>query len=45
MSIIEHVKLYIDDGMSDKDAVKLVAKERDIAKSLVYNEYHHYKDK
>ena len=40
MSIIEHVKLYVDDGMDEKDAIKLVAKERDIAKSIVYKEYH-----
>lgn len=40
LSIIEHVQLYVDDGMSDKDAIKLVAKERKIAKSIVYKEYH-----
>ena len=40
LSIVEHVKLYVDDGMSDKDAVKLVARERGIAKSIVYKEYH-----
>lgn len=45
LSIIEHVKLYVEDGMNDKDAIKLVAKERNIAKSLVYNEYHRDKDK
>ena len=31
MSIIEHVKLYVDDGMDEKEAIKLVAKERQIA--------------
>lgn len=40
MSIVEHVNLYVDDGMSEKDAIKLVAKEREIAKSVVYKEYH-----
>lgn len=40
MSIEEHVKLYVEDGMSEKDAIKLVAKERDVAKSVVYKEYH-----
>lgn len=44
MSIVEHVKLYVDDGMSEKDAVKLVARERELAKSVVYNEYHHRKE-
>ena len=40
MSIIDHVKVYVDDGMSEKDAIKLVAKERKVAKSIVYKEYH-----
>lgn len=40
MSIVEHVKLYVEDGMSEKDAIKLVAKEREVAKSIVYKEYH-----
>ena len=44
LSIIEHVKIYVEDGMLEKDAVKLVAKERGIAKSIVYNEYHHNKE-
>ena len=43
MSIIEHVKIYVDDGMSEKDAIKLVAKEREIPKSIVYSEYHNNK--
>ncbi len=45
MSIVEHVKLYVEDGMSEKDAIKLVAKERNVAKSIVYSEYHCDKDK
>lgn len=40
MSIIEHVKLYVEDGMDEKDAIKLVAKERQVAKSIIYKEYH-----
>lgn len=40
ITILEHVKLYIDDGMTEKDAIKLVAKERNVAKSIVYKEYH-----
>lgn len=40
MSIIEHVNLYVEDGMNEKDAIKVVAKERNIAKSVVYKEYH-----
>ena len=40
MSIIDHIKVYVDDGMNEKDAIKLVAKERNVAKSIVYKEYH-----
>lgn len=40
LSIIEHVKLYLDDGISEKEAIKLVAKERNVAKSIIYKEYH-----
>lgn len=40
LDIVEHVKLYIDDNMSEKDAIKKVAQERNIAKSIVYKEYH-----
>ena len=43
MSIVEHVKLYVEDGMNEKDAIKLVAKEREVAKSVIYNEYHREK--
>ncbi len=40
LSVIEHVKIYLDDGMSEKDAIKEVAKERNVAKSEIYKEYH-----
>lgn len=40
LSIIEHVNLYIKEGKSVKDAMKLVAKERNIPKNIVYTEYH-----
>ncbi len=43
LDIVEHVKLYADDGMSEKEAIKLVAKERNVAKSVIYNEYHNRK--
>ena len=39
MSVIEHINLYIDEGYSSKDAIKLVAKERNMKKSEVYDEY------
>ncbi len=40
IDIISHVKLYIDDGLSEKDSIKKVAKERNVAKSIIYKEYH-----
>ena len=40
LDIISHVNLYVEDGMKEMDAIKLVAKERKVAKSIVYNEYH-----
>lgn len=40
LSIIDHINYYIKEGNNSKDAIKLVAKERNIAKSEVYNEYH-----
>ena len=40
ISILEHIKLYLDDGMSEKDAIKKVASERKVAKSIIYKEYH-----
>ncbi len=43
LSIVEHVKLYLDDNVSEKEAIKIVARERKIAKSDVYIEYHNNK--
>lgn len=40
LTIVEHVNLYIKEGMNQKDAMKQVAKDRDIPKSEVYNKYH-----
>jgi 16S rRNA (cytidine1402-2'-O)-methyltransferase len=39
MSINDHINLYIEDGYSSKDAIKMVAKERNLKKSEVYDEY------
>lgn len=36
LSIEEHIVKYIKDGLSKKDAIKLVAKERELPKSEVY---------
>lgn len=40
LSIKEHVKLYIDDNNNLMDSIKIVAKERNMKKSDVYNIYH-----
>ncbi len=40
LTIIEHVNLYIKEGYSSKDAIKMVAKERQLNKNEVYIEYH-----
>lgn len=40
LTLKEHVKLYLDDGLSEKEAIKKVAFERKIQKSIVYKEYH-----
>lgn len=39
-SIKEHVEEYINKGMSAKDAIKEVAKVRNLNKNAVYQEYH-----
>ena len=40
ISIVEHVKMYIDDDLSEMEAIKIVARERGVSKSVIYNEYH-----
>lgn len=45
LDILEHINLYLEDGMDEKEAIKKVAKERNVAKSIVYKEYHDYKKK
>ena len=40
MNITEHVEKYISDGMTQKDAIKAVAKDRSMPKRDVYSEYH-----
>lgn len=38
LDILQHYNYYIDLGFSDKDAMKEVAKDREISKSIVYKE-------
>ncbi len=40
LSVIDNVKLYIENGMEVMDAIKRVAMERNIPKNEIYREYH-----
>lgn len=39
MSISDHVKMYIDEGIDEKEALKKVARDRGVSKRDIYNEY------
>lgn len=39
MSVSSHVELYIKEGMSEKEALKAVAKDRGVSKRDIYSEY------
>jgi len=45
LSIEEHINFYIEDGKSSMDAIKIVAKERGMKKSEVYDIYHNIEKK
>lgn len=40
LSIEEHVNMYIEEGLTEKDALKRVAKDRNTSKSEIYKIYH-----
>ncbi len=40
LSVVEHVNMYIKSGLYVMDAIKMVAKERNIPKGEIYKEYH-----
>ena len=40
LSVVEHVNLYIKEGKSTMDAIKLVAKDRNVKKQEIYDIYH-----
>lgn len=40
LSVVEHVNMYIKSGLYVMDAIKMVAKERNIPKNEIYKEYH-----
>lgn len=41
--MIDHIKLLIDDGLSEMEAIKKVAKTRSLKKNVVYMAYQRYK--
>ena len=45
LPIIEELNLLITEGLSSKEAIKQVAKARNLPKNDVYMEYHHNKEK
>ena len=45
LSICEHVEFYKSLGNSDMDAFKMVARERNVPNSVVYNEYHNLENR
>jgi len=40
LTIIEHVNLYIKEGLNKNEAIKKTAKDRNTSKSIIYNAYH-----
>ena len=40
LTILEHINLYIKMGNTPNEAIKIVAKERNIPKNIIYSEYH-----
>ncbi len=40
ISILEHINLYLLDGLEVKEAIKKVAKDRGVAKDIIYKQYH-----
>ena len=40
LSVLEHIEKYINEGLSQNEAIKKVAKERGLPRRDVYNEFH-----
>jgi 16S rRNA (cytidine1402-2'-O)-methyltransferase len=45
LTVIEHINLYIKEGYESKEAIKKVAKDRNLNKSEVYSQYHNIKSR
>ena len=43
ISILDHINKYLKEGIDQKDAIKQVAKDRNIPKNVVYKQYHQKK--
>ena len=43
LSVVEHVNLYIKEGLDIKDSIKRVSQDRQISKNEVYRDYHNIK--
>ena len=43
LTIMEHIHLYMREGKTSKEAIKMVAKERNLNKNEVYKEYNEKK--
>ena len=40
ISVLEHINMYINSGYSEKDSIKMVAKDRNVNKNVIYQEFH-----
>lgn len=40
IDVVDHIKFFIDDGMTEKEAIKKVAKLHSLEKNIVYMKYH-----
>ena len=43
-SVIDHVDVYLEQGLTKKEAIKQTAEDRNVSKRDIYNEYHREKD-
>lgn len=44
IDVLEHVRVLMEDGLSEKDAIKKVAKLHNLEKNVVYMKYHEVKN-
>ena len=39
MSVCDHVRMYLEQGLDEKEALKKTARDRGVSKRDIYNEY------